>query len=65
MFVAIDGHRGLIDGFYIVQFLGLARTKEWLSPPSFGRLQCFSGGLQLEELVHLRTDLHIVNASRK
>ncbi len=65
MFVAIDGHRGLIDGFYIVQFLGLARTKEWPSPPSFGRLQCFSGDLQLEELVHLRTHLHIVNTSRK
>jgi hypothetical protein len=65
MSVAIDGHSGLIDGFYIVQLLGLARTKEWLSPPSFGRLQCFSDGLQLEELVHLRTDLHIVNASRK
>jgi hypothetical protein len=65
MSVAIDGHSGLIDGFYIVQLLGLARTKEWLSTPSFGRLQCFSGNLQLEKLVHLRTDLYIINTSRK
>lgn len=65
MSVAIDGHRGLIDGFHIAQFLGLAKTKEWPSPPSFGRLQCFSGVLQLEELVDLRTDLHIVNTSWK
>ncbi len=65
MSVAIDGHRGLIDGLYIAQFLGIARTKKWPSPPSFERLQCFSGGLQLEELVYLRSDLHIINASRK
>ena len=65
MFVDIEGHRGLIYSFYIAQFLGIASTKEWLSPTSSGRLQCFSGGLQLEELVHLRTDLHIINPSRK
>ena len=31
MSVAIDGRRGLIDCLYIAQFLGLARTKKWLS----------------------------------